>query len=161
MTPNGNTAPGSHVWSSFCGGRGQTNLQKDRRDDNIHLTLITAWAGRVKWTRVVNASYFTRVSVCPLFVLRQVSDLVLIDPIPEDVFEEDLWKEYWWVYSCFQGLRKDRTGKREEKGGGVRKEKKKRGGMWKSGLEKKIEKRSTWKGAKRDDKELWGAGRSR
>lgn len=83
------------MWSSFCGGRGQTKLQKDRRDDNIHLTLITAWAGRVKWTRVVNASYFIRVSVCPLFVLRQVSDLVLIDPIPEDAFEEDQWKEYW------------------------------------------------------------------
>ncbi|XP_027873637.1 uncharacterized protein LOC114144735 isoform X1 [Xiphophorus couchianus] len=26
----------------------------------------------------------------------QVSDLVLIDPIPEDVFEEDQWKEYWY-----------------------------------------------------------------
>ncbi|XP_029359407.1 uncharacterized protein LOC115044499 [Echeneis naucrates] len=26
----------------------------------------------------------------------QVSDLVLIDPIPEDVFEEDLWNEYWY-----------------------------------------------------------------
>ncbi|XP_028986088.1 uncharacterized protein si:dkey-122a22.2 isoform X2 [Betta splendens] len=25
----------------------------------------------------------------------QVSDLVLIDPIPEDIFEEDQWKEYW------------------------------------------------------------------
>ncbi|XP_032373756.1 uncharacterized protein si:dkey-122a22.2 isoform X1 [Etheostoma spectabile] len=25
----------------------------------------------------------------------QVSDLVLIDPIPEDVFEDDQWKEYW------------------------------------------------------------------
>lgn len=32
---------------------------------------------------------------CPLRVLRQVSDLVLIDPIPEDVFEEEQWKEYW------------------------------------------------------------------
>lgn len=32
---------------------------------------------------------------CPLCVLRQVSDLVLIDPIPEDIFEEELWKEYW------------------------------------------------------------------
>eukprot|EP00064_Thunnus_orientalis_P001415 superscaffoldBa00000096_g1418 len=27
---------------------------------------------------------------------RQVSDLVLIDPIPEDIFEEDQWKEYWY-----------------------------------------------------------------
>ncbi|KAM9852644.1 uncharacterized protein ACBR49_005705 [Aulostomus maculatus] len=26
----------------------------------------------------------------------QVTDLVLIDPIPEDVFEEDQWKEYWY-----------------------------------------------------------------
>ncbi|XP_032373757.1 uncharacterized protein si:dkey-122a22.2 isoform X2 [Etheostoma spectabile] len=26
----------------------------------------------------------------------QVSDLVLIDPIPEDVFEDDQWKEYWF-----------------------------------------------------------------
>ncbi|XP_068180781.1 uncharacterized protein si:dkey-122a22.2 isoform X1 [Antennarius striatus] len=26
----------------------------------------------------------------------QVSDLVLIDPIPEDVFEEDQWKDYWY-----------------------------------------------------------------
>lgn len=34
-------------------------------------------------------------SGCPPRVLRQVSDLVLIDPIPEDVFEEDQWKEYW------------------------------------------------------------------
>uniref|UniRef100_H3CS04 Si:dkey-122a22.2 n=1 Tax=Tetraodon nigroviridis TaxID=99883 RepID=H3CS04_TETNG len=27
----------------------------------------------------------------------QVSDLVLIDPIPEDVFEEERWKEYWYT----------------------------------------------------------------
>ncbi|KAM6910595.1 uncharacterized protein FYW49_012539 [Xenentodon cancila] len=26
----------------------------------------------------------------------QVSDLVLIDPIPEDVFEDDQWNEYWY-----------------------------------------------------------------
>lgn len=26
----------------------------------------------------------------------QVSHLVLIDPIPEDVFKEDLWKDYWY-----------------------------------------------------------------
>ncbi|KAM6995595.1 uncharacterized protein LKV04_007774 [Tautogolabrus adspersus] len=26
----------------------------------------------------------------------QVSDLVLIDPIPEDLFEEDEWKDYWY-----------------------------------------------------------------
>lgn len=26
----------------------------------------------------------------------QVSDLVLIDPIPEDLFEEDQWKDYWY-----------------------------------------------------------------
>lgn len=32
---------------------------------------------------------------CPLCVLRHVSDLVLIDPIPEDIFEEELWTEYW------------------------------------------------------------------
>uniref|UniRef100_A0A8D3ACC6 Si:dkey-122a22.2 n=1 Tax=Scophthalmus maximus TaxID=52904 RepID=A0A8D3ACC6_SCOMX len=34
----------------------------------------------------------------------QVSDLVLIDPIPEDVFEEDQWKEYWYgkVLPTFQ-----------------------------------------------------------
>lgn len=46
------------VWSSVCGDRGQTNLQRDRRDDAIHLALITAWARRLKWTRVVNESYF-------------------------------------------------------------------------------------------------------
>ncbi|XP_031596170.1 uncharacterized protein si:dkey-122a22.2 [Oreochromis aureus] len=34
----------------------------------------------------------------------QVSDLVLIDPIPEDIFEEDKWKEYWYskVVPSFQ-----------------------------------------------------------
>ncbi|XP_019711784.1 uncharacterized protein LOC109507070 [Hippocampus comes] len=26
----------------------------------------------------------------------QVTDLVLIDPIPEDIFEEEQWKEYWY-----------------------------------------------------------------
>ncbi|KPP63390.1 hypothetical protein Z043_118360, partial [Scleropages formosus] len=26
-----------------------------------------------------------------------VSDLVLIDPIPEDVFEEDQWRQYWYT----------------------------------------------------------------
>ncbi|KAJ0000096.1 hypothetical protein NQD34_011938 [Periophthalmus magnuspinnatus] len=26
----------------------------------------------------------------------QVSHLVMIDPIPEDIFEDDLWKEYWY-----------------------------------------------------------------
>lgn len=29
----------------------------------------------------------------------QVSDLVLIDPIPEDVFEEDQWQEYWYSHA--------------------------------------------------------------
>lgn len=29
----------------------------------------------------------------------QVSDLVLIDPIPEDVFEEDQWQEYWYRHT--------------------------------------------------------------
>ncbi|XP_056619476.1 uncharacterized protein si:dkey-122a22.2 [Triplophysa dalaica] len=28
----------------------------------------------------------------------QVSDLVLIDPIPEDVFEEEKWKQYWYSH---------------------------------------------------------------
>ncbi|XP_028834920.1 uncharacterized protein LOC114789748 isoform X2 [Denticeps clupeoides] len=27
----------------------------------------------------------------------QVSDLVLIDPIPEDVFEEEQWQQYWYT----------------------------------------------------------------
>ncbi|KAF7660271.1 hypothetical protein LDENG_00285100 [Lucifuga dentata] len=27
----------------------------------------------------------------------QVSDLVLIDPIPEDIFEDNQWKEYWYA----------------------------------------------------------------
>jgi hypothetical protein len=31
----------------------------------------------------------------PSPLLRQVSDLVLIDPIPEDIFEEDQWQKYW------------------------------------------------------------------
>ncbi|XP_047454274.1 uncharacterized protein si:dkey-122a22.2 [Mugil cephalus] len=36
----------------------------------------------------------------------QVSNLVLIDPIPEDVFEEDQWKEYWYgmVLPSFQAM---------------------------------------------------------
>ncbi|PWA32396.1 hypothetical protein CCH79_00012005 [Gambusia affinis] len=36
----------------------------------------------------------------------QVSDLVLIDPIPEDVFEEDQWREYWNKHSlsCVAGV---------------------------------------------------------
>lgn len=33
--------------------------------------------------------------MCVLFVVSQVTDLVLIDPIPEDIFEEEQWKEYW------------------------------------------------------------------
>ncbi|KAL1259944.1 hypothetical protein QQF64_010521, partial [Cirrhinus molitorella] len=28
----------------------------------------------------------------------QVSDLVLIDPIPEDVFEEEKWQQYWYSH---------------------------------------------------------------
>lgn len=36
-----------YVWSSACGDKGQTNLQKDRPDDSIHLTLIMAQVGRV------------------------------------------------------------------------------------------------------------------
>ncbi len=156
-----------YVWSSVCGKRGQTSLQTDRRDDNIHLALITAQAGRVKWTRVVNESYFiwvrcmcVWVSVCPLCVLRQVSDLVLIDPIPEDVFEEDQWKEYWWVHSCFQGHGKDKK-EQEYEGGGRRKDgemlkKQKLGRSGREDWERGNRKRS-----KEDDKELWGAERSR
>lgn len=38
--------------------------------------------------------------LCGLFTLslclfREVSDLVLIDPIPEDVFEEEKWQQFW------------------------------------------------------------------
>lgn len=107
-----------YVWLSVCGDTGQTNLQEDRWDDTIHLTLIKAWAGRVKWTRVVNESYSSEcICVCPLIVLRQVSDLVLIDPIPEDVFEEDQWKEYWWVYRRIQGHRKDGGGEKGREAG--------------------------------------------
>ncbi|XP_036395278.1 uncharacterized protein si:dkey-122a22.2 isoform X2 [Megalops cyprinoides] len=28
----------------------------------------------------------------------EVSDLVLIDPIPEDVFEDDQWRQYWYTH---------------------------------------------------------------
>ncbi|XP_060756209.1 uncharacterized protein si:dkey-122a22.2 isoform X3 [Neoarius graeffei] len=28
----------------------------------------------------------------------QVSDLVLINPIPEDVFEEEMWQQYWYTH---------------------------------------------------------------
>lgn len=68
----------------------------------------------------------TELSVCPLCVLRQVSDLVLIDPIPEDIFEENQWKEYWWVYICFQEVSKGHDwekGREEEECGKSRGEK--------------------------------------
>lgn len=79
-----------YVWSSVCGN-------EDRLDDAIHLTLVMAWAGRIKWTSVVFIFIFIFIfmCVCSVFALRQVSDLVLVDPIPEDVFEDDQWKEYW------------------------------------------------------------------
>ncbi|KAI3361455.1 hypothetical protein L3Q82_013618 [Scortum barcoo] len=34
----------------------------------------------------------------------QVSDLVLIDPIPEDIFEEDQWKEYCLLFNMMHHL---------------------------------------------------------
>lgn len=63
-----------------------------RATSSISIRLVTAWAGGGGWTKTVNEPRFT---ARPLCVLRQVSDLVLIDPIPEDIFEEELWKEYW------------------------------------------------------------------
>lgn len=54
------------------------------------IRVLVAWT-RGEWTKTVTSSDCT----CPLCVLRQVSDLVLIDPIPEDVFEEEQWKDYW------------------------------------------------------------------
>lgn len=57
--------------------------------DIIHLSPYSLDQG--EWTETLTPSDCT----CPLCVLRQVSDLVLIDPIPEDVFEEEQWKDYW------------------------------------------------------------------
>lgn len=54
---------------------------------------LRPFARRVKWTGVGDGSPTS--SGCPPCALRQVSDLVLIDPIPEAAFEEDQWKEYW------------------------------------------------------------------
>lgn len=45
-----------------------TNLQEDKWDGAIHLTLITSQARRVKWTRVVNESFFIRLCVCVLLL---------------------------------------------------------------------------------------------
>lgn len=44
------------------------NLQEDKWDGAIHLTLITSQARRVKWTRVVNESFFIRLCVCVLLL---------------------------------------------------------------------------------------------
>lgn len=45
-----------------------TNLQEDKWDGAIHLKLITSQARRVKWTRVVNESFFIRLCVCVLLL---------------------------------------------------------------------------------------------
>lgn len=83
-----------YVWLVVCGDTGETNLQEDRCDDAIHLTLIKGPGREVKVDKGSLTSSES-ICVCPLIVLRQVSDLVLIDPIPEEVFEQDQWNEYW------------------------------------------------------------------
>lgn len=133
-----------------------TNLQEDKWDGAIHLTLITSQARRVKWTRVVNESFFIRlcVCVCPLVVLRQVSDLVLIDPIPEDIFEEDKWKEHWWVCSG----RLQRTELEEEKKVKMQRRVREDGNMSKKQKlgrdvewERRLRKEERGKGSEKDD----------
>lgn len=94
------------------------------------------------------------VCVCPLVVLRQVSDLVLIDPIPEDIFEEDKWKEYWWVCSG----RLQRTESEEEKKVKMQRREREDGNMSKKQKlgrdvewERRLRKEERGKGSEKDD----------
>lgn len=42
--------------------------------------------------QLLSTNTLPRLCLC---LSRQVSDLVLISPIPEDVFEEEMWRQYW------------------------------------------------------------------
>lgn len=93
--PKGNIAPGSGACVVICLWGHRTDKctgRWTRMTHPSHSHYSLGQEGEVESTSLTSSQC---VCVCPLFVLRQVSDLVLIEPIPEDIFEEDQWKEYW------------------------------------------------------------------
>lgn len=72
--PNGNVALGSGVCVAILsvGTQDRQMYRKTDQDDTIHLTVITAQARRVKWTRVVNEPYLILVCVSSLCLQASV-----------------------------------------------------------------------------------------
>lgn len=174
--PNGNIAPGSGGRVVICLWGQRTDESTERQKGWRHPSRTHYGLGQEAKVDKGSQWVLLHLSVCVCvlpFVLRQVSDLVLIDPIPEDIFEEDQWKEYWWVYSWIQGRRKDRSGvgreMEEEEGRKEQRTKREEVRRWRDAEEAELgrnvkkwnakedwEKRSMER-SKEDDKELWGA----
>lgn len=151
--PNGNITSGSGVcvWSSVCGDKSPGRQMRWCHPSQAHY--FPGQEGKVDKSSQWVVLHPT-VCVCPLVVLRQVSDLVLIDPIPEDIFEEDKWKEYWWVCSG----RLQRTESEEEKKVKMQRREREDGNMSKKQKlgrdvewERRLRKEERGKGSEKDD----------
>uniref|UniRef100_A0A673Z6Y6 Si:dkey-122a22.2 n=1 Tax=Salmo trutta TaxID=8032 RepID=A0A673Z6Y6_SALTR len=74
------------VWGMSTTGRMVDNLHRLIRLAGLATPLILVGSE----LGTLNARFYSHIHDA------QVSDLVLIDPIPEDIFEEDQWQKYWY-----------------------------------------------------------------
>uniref|UniRef100_A0A3B3HHL8 Si:dkey-122a22.2 n=1 Tax=Oryzias latipes TaxID=8090 RepID=A0A3B3HHL8_ORYLA len=74
------------VWGLSTTGRMVDDLQRLLRAANISMPFILVGSE----LGALNSRFYAHIHDV------QVSDLVLIDPIPEEVFEEQQWNEYWY-----------------------------------------------------------------
>lgn len=151
-----------YVWSSVCGN-------EDRLDDAIHLTLVMARAGRIKWTSVVFIFIFIFIFiwVCVLSLPSgKCQTWCWLIPSQRTFLRTTSGKSTGEFIAGFRGVGRTELGKKRggmsrgwEDAGMSKKQKPCRDVKKRNGRED-WEKRSV-KRRKEDDKELWGAERSR
>ncbi|XP_029928533.1 uncharacterized protein LOC115373992 isoform X2 [Myripristis murdjan] len=80
------TTGAEKVWGMSTTGRMVDDLQRLLQAGGIAMPFILVGSE----LGALNGRFYSHVHD------GQVSDLVLINPIPDDIFEEDQWKEYWY-----------------------------------------------------------------
>ncbi|XP_077383606.1 uncharacterized protein LOC144022569 isoform X2 [Festucalex cinctus] len=81
-----NETTGTEVWGISTTGRMVDDLHRLLLAAGIAMPLILVGSE----IGTLNSRFYSHIHNV------QVTDLVLIDPIPEDIFEEELWKDYWY-----------------------------------------------------------------
>ncbi|XP_053344332.1 uncharacterized protein si:dkey-122a22.2 [Clarias gariepinus] len=76
------------VWRLSTTGRMVDDLHRLVKAAEIATPFILVGSG----LGAMNARFYTHIYD------MQVSDLVMINPIPEDVFEEETWQQYWYTH---------------------------------------------------------------